>query len=335
MSGVQTGTSLPEEGAGSSTLGSAASRRLRAVRDVTVDVLRESRDDRVTGLAAEVAFFGVLSVFPALLAVTAALGWLESLLGRDVALRAEQEVVALLERVLTDEASGAVDTARDLFARENPGVLTFGVLGALWAMSRGLAAVIRALHEAYDVEERRSYVRVRLTGLGLAIGTVLAGAVLLSMFVLGPLFGRGHDVAGAIGAGGGFVFLWNVARPPLVFAGLAGWALIILHVAPAHGGSWRRDMPGAVLAAALWILVSAGLRLYLEIAADANEMLGVLGGALIVLVWLYLLSLGLLLGAELNAVRTSRFAGPAPAVSARLLEGGRQTRRQLSGSGSD
>lgn len=293
------------------------SKRLRAAVDVTVGVIHESRDDRVTGLAAEVAFFGVLSVFPALLAITAALGWLESLLGRDVALRAQQEVVGLLERVLTDEASGAVDTARDLFARENPGVLTFGVLGALWAMSRGLAAVIRALHQAYDVEERRSYVRVRLTGLGLALGTVLAGAVLLGMFVLGPLFGRGRDLAEAIGAGGGFVFLWNVARPPLAFAVLAAWALVVLHVAPGHGGSWRRDAPGAVLAASLWILVSAGLRLYLEIAARANEMLGALGGALIVLIWLYLLSLGLLLGAELNGVLASRAAGSAPPKSTR------------------
>ena len=316
-------TSLPEEGRGSSPVDSLARRWLRTVRSVTVAVIRESRDDRVTGLAAEVAFFGVLSVFPALLAITAALGGLESFLGRDVALRAEQEVVGLLERVLTDEASGAVDAARDLFARENPGVLTFGALGSLWAMSRGLAAVIRALHEAYDVEERRSYVRVRLTGLGLAVGTVLAGAVLLGMFVLGPLFGRGRDVAEALGAGGGFVFLWEVARPPLVFVVLSAWALVILHVAPAHGGSWRRDVPGAVLAAALWILVSAGLRLYVEIAAGANEMLGILGGALIVLIWLYLLSLGLLLGAELNGVCASRSAASAPAtaVSAEMVQG--------------
>ena len=302
-------TSPSEEHRGLSRIGSLRSGRLRTARDVTVDVIHEAHDDRVTGLAAEVAFFGVLSVFPALLAVTSALGWLESLVGRDVAVRAEQEVVRLLERVLTDEASGAVDAARELFARENPGVVTVGVLGALWAMSRGLAAVIRALQQAYDVEERRSYVRVRLTGLGLAFGTVVAGALLLSMFVLGPLFGRGRDIAEAIGAGGGFVFLWNVARPPLVFAVLAVWALVILHVAPAHDGSWRRDLPGALLTAALWVLVSAGLRVYLLVAGEANEMLGVLGGALIVLIWLYLLSLGLLLGAELNGVLVCRSDG--------------------------
>lgn len=297
-----------------SPVDSVVSQRLRTVRDITVDVIHEARDDRLTGLAAEVAFFAVLSVFPALLAITAALGGLESVLGRDVALRAEREVVGLLERVLTDEASGTVDATRDLFARENPGVLTFGVVGALWAMSRGLAAVIRALHEAYDVDERRSYIRVRLIGLGLALGSVLAGVVLLGMFVLGPLFGRGHDVAETIGAGGGFTFLWNVARPPLVFAVLVAWALVVLHVAPAHDGSWRRDLPGAVLAAVLWIVVSAGLRFYLEIAAGANELLGVLGGALIVLIWLYLLSLALLLGAELNGVRVSRSAGSAAAT---------------------
>lgn len=331
MSGVRTDTGVAGRGR-LSRLGSLASERLRTGRDVTLHVIREARDDRLTGLAAEVAFFGVLAVFPALLAVTAALGWLESVFGRDVAVRAEEEVVRLLERVLTDEASGAVDTARDLFARENPGVLTFGLLGALWAMSRGLAAVIRALHEAFDVEERRSYVRVRLTGLGLAVGTVLAGAFLLGMFVLGPLFGRGHDVAEALGAGGGFVFLWNVVRPPLVLAVLAAWALVVLHVAPARDVSWRRDVPGAALAAALWVLVSAGLRLYVLIAADANELLGALGGALILLMWLYLLSLGLLLGAELNGVLASRSAGAGSGTPPGNPDGGRDGQQCPEGS---
>lgn len=302
---VGRGTRPPE------ATGGPWSKRLHTVVDVARAVFDESRADRVTGLAAEVAFFGVLSIFPALLAIAAAVGWLESLLGQDVAARAQREVIGLLEQVLTEEASGAVDTARDLFERESPGVLTIGLLGALWAMSRGLAAVIRALHQAYDVEERRSYVRVRLTGLALALGTVLAGAVLLGMFVLGPLFGRGRGVADTIGAGGVFAFLWNVARPPLVFAVLVGWAVVVLHVAPAHDAPWRQALPGAVLAASLWVLLSGGLRLYLEVAAGANEMLGVLGGALIVLIWLYLLSASLLLGAELNGVLAGRTARSA------------------------
>lgn len=98
----------------------------------------EWRDDRVGGVAAEIAFFGVLSLFPALLAMAAALGALDAIASHDVAARAEAEVVDFLRGVLTDDASGTVEAVERLFSDTSPGVATIGTAAAAWAASRGV-----------------------------------------------------------------------------------------------------------------------------------------------------------------------------------------------------
>lgn len=288
--------------------------RLQATVEVVQEMVGEWRNDRVTGLAAEVAFFGLLSLFPTLLATAAALGSLQAVVGRSAATRAEDAVIDFLERVLTDEAAGIVDAVKDLFAGANPGLLTLGLVLALWAASRGFAAVINALDVAYDVDEGRSWFRIRARAVGLATGSVVAGAVVLTMIVVGPLFGTGRQVADAVGLGTVFATLWDWARFPIAVIVLLAWAATVFHIAPNHRTPWRWDVPGAVLSAVLWALFSLGFRAYLTFAASGNQVLGTLGGTLIVVLWLYLMSLGLILGGELNAILARR-AGVAQCPS--------------------
>jgi membrane protein len=274
------------------------------------ELVHEWQEDRVSGLAAEVAFFGVLSLFPALLAVTAALGGLGAIIGPEAAAQAEAEVVSLLRSVLTDEADRTIDAVQELFEESSPGLLTIGLVTALWAASRGFAAVIRALDVAYDLDERRTWVGLRAVALALALGTVVVASLLLAMLVLGPLLGGGQEVADRIGLGGGFATFWDWVRWPTVAAAAIAWAATIFHVAPNHRTPWRWDLPGALLTAAAWLLVSVGLRGYLAVASGGNQVFGTLGGSLIVLLWLYLLAVGLLLGGELNAVLAHRAGVP-------------------------
>lgn len=277
---------------------------------VAADLRREWRDDRVGGLAAEVAFFGLLGLFPTLLVLVAALGSVDAVVGQELAVRAEENVLDFLRRILSDEASGAIDAVRDLFEDGKSGALTVGLLASLWAASRAFQAVVNALDVAYDLEERRSWLRLRLTGLALAAGTAVLGALILTMLVVGPLFGTGRDIADVVGAGGLFATFWDWLRWPTVVVLIIGWAATVFHLAPNHRTAWRWDVPGAVITALWWALASAGFRLYLSVAAGANQVLGTLGGSLIVLLWLYLMSMGLLLGGELNAVLTQRHDVP-------------------------
>jgi len=283
------------------------------VGEIVRALVHEWEDDRVPGVAAEVAFFGLLGLFPSLLAVAATLGSLDGLVGQDLADQTREAVVDWLQRFLTAEAGSTVQAVEDLFQEASPGALTTGVVVALWAASRGFTAVVNGLDVVYDLEERRPWLRRRLVALGLALGTVVVVAALVAMLVVGPLLGSGAELAERIGAGRAFAAAWDWARWPAMLVALAAWTATIFHLAPNHRTPWRADVPGAVLTTGLWVLLSVGLRAYLALAPGSNQVLGALGGVLIVLLWLYLLAVGLLLGGELNAILLARARAAAPA----------------------
>ena len=266
----------------------------------------------MTGLAAELAFFGLLALFPGFIAVTAALGSLGSLIGEAAAADVRDEVVSFLEQVLTDRASGTIDAVESLFEDRSPGLLTFGLVASLWTASRGFAALMNALHVVYDLEERRSYVRQRALALVFSLLTVVVAAILLTMVVIGPAFGTASALAADLGFGDGFITFWNVLRWPFIALVLVAWATALFHFAPNHRAAWRWDLTGAVVSTTLWLAATLGLRAYLAVAAGTNQVFGSLGGALIVLVWLYLLGLSVLIGGEVNAILATRHRVPQP-----------------------
>ncbi|MHA6783720.1 YihY/virulence factor BrkB family protein [Pseudonocardia saturnea] len=274
---------------------------MRAGRVVRA-VAAEARDDRLLGLAGETAFFGVLGIFPGLLLGTGLLGVLDLLVGADLAAAAQQKVVDALDAVFTDQAAGVVASVRDLFDRGGGGLLTVAALGALVTLSGAFAVVIEALNLAYGVHETRSWVRRRLLGLGLGLATVLAIVLAVSVVVVGPFLGTGRQIADFVGLGDVFATAWGALRIPLLVIGLALWATALFHLAPHRRARWRESVPGALLTTALWIAATAGLHLYLALAAGVNPVLGAFGGGAIVMTWAYLLSVALLLGGELNAV---------------------------------
>src|SRR5919106_2705267 len=136
--------------------------RIRRAFRFAVRMRREVVDDRITGLAAEVAFFGVLSIFPGLLIIATALGSLSRIAGSDVASGAERALVDFLNRILTDDAAGTINATRQLFSEQRGGLLTISIIVALLSASRGFAAVIRALDLAYEVSEERPWLVTRL-----------------------------------------------------------------------------------------------------------------------------------------------------------------------------
>ncbi|MDQ4131697.1 MAG: YihY/virulence factor BrkB family protein [Actinomycetota bacterium] len=259
-------------------------------------------------MAAEVAFFSVLSVFPGLLAIAAAIGWLDGLFGADLVRDAERRVLDVLETFLSDNADGSIHAVEALFREGSGGVFTVAVVAALWAASRGMAAVVRAIAQIYDVEDPRSTIQRRLLAIGLAVGSMFVISLMLAMLVLGPLLGAGRAAARAVGVDELYGKAWQWLGIPVAFLVLVGWAVVILHAAAhAHRG-WRSHLVAGAVVGGGWLLGSLAFRAYLAVFGG-NPVFGVLGGALVVLLWLYVLSLALLLGAEVNAVLDS----PEPA----------------------
>ena len=277
----------------------------RAWRDVRAYV-DEVTEDRLPGLAAETAFFAVLSSFPGLLVAATLLGLLDGLVGAEVADEAQSRVLDVLSLVLTDEADGVLASVQSLFEDSRGGLLTFATVGALVSLSGAFAVAINALNLAHDAAENRSWIKRRLLGLVMAVATLVLVVVSLMVLIVGPLFGQGPTLADLVGLGPVFVFVWDVMRLPVMAAVLLLWATAVLRLAPSKRLRWRDALPGALLAAVLWGAASAGFRVYLGFAASNNPVLGAFGGGAIVMIWVYLLSFALLLGGELNATRLQR-----------------------------
>lgn len=269
------------------------------------DIIDEWSKDRVGGLAAEIAFFALLGFFPAVIVLAAALGSADGILGAGAAADIESWLIDQLTDVLG--GSSVEETVRDLFAGSNSSALSVGAILAAYAASRGFTAVVRALDIAYDHEHQRGWLSTRIVGFGLTLLTVVAAAIVLTLIVIGPLFGEGAELAERLGVDGWFEVLWTWFRWPVVFLALVGWAASVYHIAPNHRSPWKYELPGAVLASLWWTAVSLGFGTYLQFASTgANAIFGLLGGALSLLFWLYLMAMGLLLGAEVNSIIASR-----------------------------
>ncbi len=287
-------------------LGEARLRSIaRATWDVTLEVAREFSRDRVVDLAAGVTFFMVFAIPAAALALTAFLGQLGDVFGenlRDDARDAVSDFVR--EEIAANE--DLIATVESLFDSQGAGLFTAAVVVALYAMSRGFAGLVRALDAAYDLDDDRSWLSVRLTAVGLSIGTIVIASLALAAFVIGPTFGAGEDIASGLGLGSDFATFWDVARGPVMFVVLIGWATLIFHIGPAHDTPWRWDIPGALLTGVLWITLSIGFGIYVDLTSDANQVVGIITTALVALTWLHLTFVALLVGAELNGVLAQR-----------------------------
>ncbi|MGY6500591.1 MAG: YihY/virulence factor BrkB family protein [Acidimicrobiales bacterium] len=281
--------------------------RIRRAWRWGVDYVGAVQRNRVTGLAAEVAFYAVLSIFPSILALASTLGMIDSLIGEDAAQSVQNGLVSALDSALGADAGSITAAVEALFDEPSPGLLGLGLVLVVFTASRGFNAVIKALDVVYEVGETRGLVKTRALALALAGGSFVVGAVVLAMLVLGPLFGQGVELAEQIGLGQVFVTLWTWVRPPLLVVFLTVWAATLFHLAPNHRSRWVADLPGAVVTMALWMAGAVGFRIYLAVASnDANAVLGALGGGLTLLLWLYVMGLALLLGAEVNALNARR-----------------------------
>ena len=284
--------------------------RLRPLWRQILDLVEEFRQHwlrvRLPGLSAEIAFYALLGLFPAVIVFAGTLGSLDAVIGAGAAADIEGWV---LDRVI--DTFGADSTLRqtvtDLFTQSNAGVITLGAVLTLYASSRGFIAVVRALDVVHGYEHRRRWLSTRIVGFTITIVTVVVAALVAVMVVVGPLLGGGQDVAERVGQGPGFVTAWVWLRWPLVAVVVVVWAACVYHFAPRRQSLLRFELPGAAVATVWWLVVSTGFRLYLAVASSGmNTVFGLLGGVLSLLFWLYLLAMGLLVSAVVNSLIARR-----------------------------
>jgi membrane protein len=263
------------------------------LRELGNRVWAEIWEDEVTDRAAALAYYFLFALFPTLLFLTVLLGLLP--------------MPGLMDRLLqygdqalpSDAASIVRRTWIEINRGARGGLLSIGVLTALWAASNGMASIMSALNVAYDVEDTRPWLKRRFLAVLLTFGFALFILAAMVLLVFGPHIGAG--VAGLFGLGTMFTSVWTAVNIPIVmFFVLVGIALVY-YLAPAVEQQWRWVTPGSVVALGLWLAMSWGLRLYVGRFADYNATYGSIGGIILLMLWLYLTGVVMLIGAEINA----------------------------------
>ncbi len=255
----------------------------------TIDTITLVRQNRVMGIAAEVGFWAVLSITPLLLVSASALGWIDSLFGFEVADDARGGITSAVRDLLGigDQAVSAID---DLFDNPDPTRLTLGLLTSVYASSRGFISLIGGLDHITGRPKRRNWLTTRVAGFSAALLSVPALVALLVMVSVGRTgFGLPQpwsDIAAAT--------TW-----PLIALGLTAFALWLLHSSPAQRTPLHHDLLGAAVAVAIWLGGSWITARYLTSQGGA-DVLGILGGSVGLLIWLYIMASGILIGAQVN-----------------------------------
>jgi membrane protein len=249
--------------------------------------------DNGLGLAAQLAYYFFFSLFPAVLVGLAFASFfpLEHFVDR---------IVATLGGVVPGDIIRIVqDQVRKISEGNNGGLLTFGVLAALWSSSAAVMGLIDALNHAYDIEEGRPWWKVRLLSLGLTVGLAAFILIAFALVLVGPT--AAEYIARVTGLGPVFAWTWKILQWPVVLALVSIGAGLVYYFAPDAEQEWVWVTPGAILAAIIWLAASLGFKFYVANFATYTETYGAIGGVMVLLLWFYLSGVVFLLGAELNA----------------------------------
>ncbi len=258
--------------------------------------IKKIGEDELSTRSAALSYYFILALFPMLLFLVSLIG----IVSAGTQLR--DTIMSSLGRLAPGSASKLVDVVIEQTVRNSSGVkLAAGILGALWAASGGMSAIVVSLNKIYRTIETRPWWKQKLTVIGLTLA--LAGLIIVALVLV--LYGGklGEAIATHVGLGSAFTIAWKIVEWPLSFAAMFLSFSLIYYFAPdLKERRWYWVTPGAVSGVALWLLASVGFRIYLQFFNTYSAMYGSLGAVVILLLWLYITGFAVMIGAEVNWV---------------------------------
>ncbi|QYJ05270.1 YihY/virulence factor BrkB family protein [Nocardioides panacisoli] len=294
--------------------GSSLRRSLHVSWRIVVTTVGSCLKYRVTGLAAEAAFFAVLSVPPLVFALAGAVGYVSD---RFTAAQVDQitsSVVDLFSTFLTDSAVNRViqPTMAEVLDGGRFDVISLGFVLALWSGSRALNVFVDTITIMHGLGGHRGIVKTRALSFSLYIMAMVTGGVTIPLVVAGPTIVRGILPERAL-------FLMNFYWPVVVVLCICFLATLY-HVSVPVRTKWRFNLPGATFALLAWIVGSGLLRWILTVTAqDSRSIYGPLAAPIAVLIWLYVVAIAVLIGAAVNAACDTVFQPESTTTARREL----------------
>ncbi|MFF6793333.1 membrane protein [Streptomyces filamentosus] len=259
------------------------------------DTVNSCIEYRVLGLAAEAAFFTLLSLPPLLLGLIAVLGYADDWTNTDTVASIEENILRAAGTILSDR--GVAEIAQpildDITRAKRPELISIGFAIALWSGSRAVNVFIDTITVMYGLDGQRGIVKTRLLALLLYIVALLIGAVVLPLAVVGPdrvveLVPWGTDIVA--------VLYW----PAVILLSIA-FLTTLYHVSVPVRSPWIEDIPGALVALAMWAFGSFLLRIYLTSQVEGPTIYGSLAAPIAILLWIGVSAFAVLVGAAVNA----------------------------------
>jgi len=257
---------------------------------------KEFSDDNLTHWAAALTYYGVLSIFPALLATVSILGLIGSSAIQPLLDNVASVAPGPAKEILTDALQGLQQGGGA------PLLFIISLAGAIWAASGYISAFMDASNAIYDIEEGRSIWKKLPVRIGVTVlMMVLLAAGALAVVLTGPI----AEQAGSLfGVGDSAVAVWDIAKWPVLVMIVSFMLAVLYYATPnVRQPGLKAVLPGGLLAVVLWIVVSVVFAFYVANFGSYDKTFGALGGVIVFLVWLWLTNLAILLGAEFNAER--------------------------------
>jgi membrane protein len=266
---------------------------LSRAKEVIINVYKEVQRTRVFNIAAGLSYYFLLSLFPLLILLATILGYLP-------VPNLFNQVMDMAARIVPADAMGLV--RRILHSVLTPGrgkLLSFGIIGTLWAASGGFSAMIDALDIAYDARKSRPMFKQRLVAVGL---TFLTGGLMSLSLILTMIGSRaGVWIGKLLHLSDAFQWTWPYIRWGIIIGSIVLAMEMLYFLGPNVRQRFKDSLPGAVLGTTLWILISAAVNAYVSHFANYNKTYGTIGAVIALMLWLYVSSIAILIGAELNS----------------------------------
>jgi len=253
----------------------------------------DAQRNHTMAFAAGLSYYFLLSLFPALIALSAVVSFLP-------VPNLFSQVLVLMARFVPSDSMGVVrQILQDVINPHRGALLSFGLVGTLWTASSGFSGMIEALNVAYNVPETRPYWKTR--GLAVVLTFLVGGLLLvaLAMMLVGPEFGAW--LARLLHASYIWARVWPVVRWAVSGAFIVAAVESMYFLGPNVKQRFVHTLAGAVFSVAAWLALSYALGIYFQRFANFNRTYGALGGAIALMTWLYWSSFVILMGAEINS----------------------------------
>jgi membrane protein len=256
--------------------------------------IKKLGEDELSTRSAALSYYFILALFPMFLFLLSLIGIFA---GPSSELR--ESILSTLGRMAPGSASSLVHSVVSETTKASSGIkVGAGILGALWAASAGMSAVMVSLNVVHKVTETRPWWRQKLSAVALTVALAALIIVALALVLYGGKIG--DLVAAQFGLGNVFTVAWQAVEWILPFAAMFLSFSAVYYFAPNISGAWHWVTPGAALGVVIWLLASVGFRLYLHFFNSYSATYGSLGAVVILLLWLYITGFAILIGAELN-----------------------------------